>query len=368
MTLYHHLVRPALFGLSAADPEQAHEWVMRSLAALSHPPLNVNLPAIAAASTVRSTRLEQTLFGRRFPTPVGLAGGFDKNAVALPVLAALGFGFLEAGTVTLHPQPGNERPRVFRLSQQRALINRMGFNNDGAQRVAERLARVPPLPVPLGLSLGKSKVTPLVDAVEEYRASFRLLAPYAAYVAVNVSSPNTPNLRRLQEREQLCSLLTALGVERDDLAQRTAAQPVPLLLKVAPDLTDSALDAILEVATSRGIDGVIAVNTTLERPRSVQRHRHAAQAGGLSGAPLRQRALAVVRRIHAQTNGTLPIIGVGGIFCAADAYAMMRAGASLVQLYTGLVYEGPGIARAINLGLLRRLARDGVRTIRELHG
>lgn len=365
MTLYQRLLRPAIFRLSDDDPERAHEWVMGPLAALSTPPLCLNLPALAATMTVNDPRLCQRVFGVDFPNPVGLAGGFDKNAVAIPALAALGFGFVEAGTVTHRPQPGNPRPRVFRLPEQRALINRMGFNNDGAATVARRLARMPRVPSPVGISLGKSQVTPLEHAIEDYRASFRLLAPYAAYVAINVSSPNTPGLRTLQEREQIDALLGALMTEAVTLAARAGRPRTPLLVKVAPDLTDAALDDLLDVCAARGVDGIIAVNTTVERSVPPCPNRH--EPGGLSGRPLHARALAVVRHIHARTRGSLPIIGVGGIFSAADAYAMMCAGASLVQVYTGMLYEGPSIARAINRGLLRRMTRDGIRRLSDLH-
>src|SRR5262245_35149234 len=356
--LYERLLRPALFRATADDPERAHEWVMEWLAGASHMPLT--LAPLAGALTVHGSRLRQKLLGLTFPNPVGLAAGFDKNAVALRALAALGFGFIEAGTVTYHAQAGNERPRLLRLPAERALVNRMGFNNDGAAVVARRLGRTGRLTVPLGVSLGKSRVTPLADATEDYLASLRLLEPFADYIAVNVSSPNTPGLRSLQQRSQVDALLGALLAEAAALAERRGDAPKPVLVKVAPDLADAALDELLEAALARGVSGVIAVNTTVQHTAGFE--------GGLSGAPLRERALAIVRHIYQRTEGRLPIVGVGGIFSAADAYAMIRAGASLVQVYTGFIYEGPAIARRINDGLLQRMARAGVRSIAELRG
>jgi dihydroorotate dehydrogenase len=391
--LYRHIVRPVLFRLAGGDPEYAHEWAIRLLTALGRQPAALRL--VERAFAVHDARLRQDLLGLTFPNPVGLAAGFDKNAVALPALAALGFGFIEAGTVTRHPQSGNPRPRIQRLPEHDALINSMGFNNDGAATVARRLARSGPRPVPLGVSLGKSKVTPLEDAVEDYRASLRLVYPYADYVAVNVSSPNTPGLRALQERDQIDALLGALTRESAALGARQQAtgnrqqrasdgrRRVPLLVKISPDLSDEALDELLDVGTGHHIDGIIAVNTTIRmrnaecgmrngemaaRPGPHSAFRIPHSAFGLSGRPLRARALAVVRHIARRTGGALPVIGVGGIFSAEDAYAMIQAGASLVQVYTGFVYEGPALVRRINRGLLRLMARDGVRRLAEVRG
>ena len=396
--LYQHVLRPAIFRLTADDPEHAHEWVICLLAAAGHAPGAASL--LAGGPPVRSRRLRQQLLGTTFPNPVGVAAGFDKNAVALRGLAALGFGFVEAGTVTHVPQPGNPRPRIVRLPEQQALINRMGFNNDGAAAVSRRLSRTGRLPVPLGISLGKSRVTPLDEAVEDYCASLRLLAPYADYIALNVSSPNTPGLRVLQEREHVDLLLDVLQRKSTALAEQHRRRRPPLLVKVAPDLSDAALDELVDVCAARGVDGLIAVNTTVERwnptPGPSPRRRRGEGSldigtavrlgtplrakggegpgegfnldGGLSGRPLHTRAVEVVRHIHQRTQGRLPIVGVGGIFTAADAYAMIRAGASLVQVYTGLIYEGPAIARRINQGLLRLMARDGVRSTDEVRG
>jgi dihydroorotate dehydrogenase len=317
--VYRALVRPALFRM---DAERAHRAALAGLGAAA--PVLGRLRRPPAAPT--------TVFGVRFPNPVGLAAGMDKDGRALRAWPALGFGFVEVGTVTRLPQPGNPRPRLFRLPASGAIVNRMGFNNAGAGALAARLRRLGRLPVPLGVSLGKSKVTPLSDAVGDYVASLRLLAPFADYVAVNVSSPNTPGLRSLQDRGALADLLAALRAETDR----------PLLVKVAPDLTDAALGEVLEVAAGHRIDGIIATNTTLARdgvtgPDAAAR----AGAGGLSGRPLHGRVIHVVKFITAESG--FPVIGVGGIDSPAAARRMVDAGASLVQLYTGFVYGGPAL-------------------------
>ncbi|HEY2792986.1 MAG TPA: quinone-dependent dihydroorotate dehydrogenase, partial [Micromonosporaceae bacterium] len=255
---------------------------------------------------------------------------------------ALGFGFIEVGTVTAQAQPGNDRPRLFRLRESEAIINRMGFNNHGAAALASRLRALGPLPVPLGISLGKSKVTPIEDAVEDYVTSLRLLDGLGSYFAVNVSSPNTPNLRKLQDADQLSGLLTALR----------AATTTPILVKIAPDLTDDALAELLAVCQSAGVAGLIATNTTLSRNGLVGADTaRASEAGGLSGRPLTARAREVVAFVHKETGGALPIIGVGGIGSADDALAMIDAGASLVQVYSGLIFQGPALVRSINKAL-----------------
>jgi dihydroorotate dehydrogenase len=290
----------------------------------------------------------------RFPNPIGLAAGFDKNAVAVPALAALGFGFVEVGTVTRLAQPGNPRPRLFRLPEDGALINRMGFNNLGAETVAARLAHQRKAAVPLGISLGKSKVTPLEEAVADYLGSLDALYPYGDYFAVNVSSPNTPGLRELQERDRLDALLAALQSSmRRHAADEGRATPKPLLVKVAPDLNDAALDDVLEVCLARGVSGLIAVNTTLSRDGLSAQTPSALrdEPGGLSGRPLLARALAVVRRLAVRSGGRLPLIGCGGISTPDDARRMLDAGSSLVQLYTGFIYEGPGLPRRLVRGL-----------------
>jgi dihydroorotate dehydrogenase len=272
------------------------------------------------------------VFGVSFPNPVGLAAGMDKDGRALRSWPALGFGFVEVGTVTWHPQPGNDRPRVFRLVGDEAIVNRMGFNNAGARHLAARLARLArlgPLKVPLGISLGKSKVTPLGDAVEDYLESLRALAPYGDYFAVNVSSPNTPGLRQLQDRTFLGELLEALRGATDK----------PLVVKIAPDLTDAALGDLVDVCLARGVAGLIATNTTIERPGV-----STPETGGLSGRPLAARAREVVAFVAKESG--LPVIGVGGVLDPDDAARLVDAGASLVQIYSGLVYRGPGLVRA----------------------
>ncbi|GIG92461.1 quinone-dependent dihydroorotate dehydrogenase [Plantactinospora endophytica] len=330
--VFDRLVRPALFRLGGGDAETAHEWTLRRLAGLSRSPA-----ALALLRARYAVAAPRTVFGVRFPNPVGLAAGMDKDGAALPAWPALGFGFVEVGTVTAYPQPGNPRPRLFRLPGSAAVINRMGFNNAGAEALARRLAALRrPLGVPLGISLGKSKVTPLDDAVADYLASYRALAPYGDYFAVNVSSPNTPGLRALQDRAHLDALLTALVGEK------------PILVKIAPDLTEAAVAEVLQVCLDRGAAGVIATNTTLGRDGIAPADAHrAGEAGGLSGRPLTARAREVVSFVHRETNGALPVVGVGGILDPADATALLDAGASLVQLYTGFVYGGPGLVRAV---------------------
>lgn len=348
--LYRNLLRPALFAVGR-DPEAIHERILGMLARVSRSPaLTRGLRIAADLAVPGANRRPVEIFGLRFPNPVGLAAGFDKNAVAVPALAALGFGFVEAGTVTLHAQPGNPRPRLFRVPGDAALINRMGFNNAGAAAMAERLASQPRLDIPLGISLGKSKVTPLEDAVTDYLGALELLYPYADYFAVNVSSPNTPGLRALQERGRLDALLAALVAR---LAERAAEEgcdrPKPVLVKVAPDLDTAGLEEVMEVCLARGASGLIATNTTISREGLSARAPAAVrdEAGGLSGRPLHGRAVEVVRFLAERAGDRLPIIGCGGIFTADDARRLLDAGAVLLQLYTGFIYEGPLIARRL---------------------
>ena len=327
----YRALRAALF---RRDAEAAHEWTLRRLAALP-------APARAALRAAYARPAPRTVFGVRFPNPVGLAAGMDKDGRALRAWPALGLGFVEVGTVTRQAQPGNPAPRLFRLPASGAVINRMGFNNAGASALASRLERLGRLPVPLGVSLGKSKVTPLDEAVSDYVDSLRALRPYADYVAVNVSSPNTPGVRSLQDRGALAALLAAL---------RGEAGGTPVLVKVAPDLTDYALGELLEVCAEHGVAGLIATNTTLSREGLAAADAGlAAEAGGLSGRPLTERAREVVTFIAKRSE--LPVIGVGGIMTADDALRLFDAGASLVQLYTGLIYAGPALVRGIVRGL-----------------
>jgi dihydroorotate dehydrogenase len=331
VVLYTRVLRRALFRLGKGDPEVAHE---RTLAALRR--LAAVRPAVSALHRYFGAAAPRTVFGVRFPNPVGLAAGMDKDGVALPAWPALGFGFVEVGTVTRHAQPGNPRPRLFRLPADEAIINRMGFNNAGAAALAERLRALGPLRTPLGISIGKSKVTPMPDAIEDYLVSLQLLRHYADYVAINVSSPNTPGLRSLQDRSTLDTLLGALRAEHLG----------PLLVKIAPDLTDPAIAELLEVCAAHAIDGVIATNTTVSRA-GLPDTPVAKEPGGLSGRPLTPRAREVVAFVSKETNAALPIIGVGGILTPDDAMRMFDAGASLIQLYTGLIYAGPGLVRQV---------------------
>lgn len=329
MTLFENAVRPVLFRLGGGDAETAHEFTLRRLAALG--------PRSRAMLRSRyAVRRPVEAFGVTFPNAAGLAAGMDKNGAALPAWSALGFGFVEVGTVTAHAQPGNDKPRLFRLRDSEAVINRMGFNNAGAAALADRLAALGPLDVPLGISLGKSKVTPLDEAVEDYLTSYNLLRPYADYIAVNVSSPNTPGLRSLQDKDALGTLLGALTGK------------TPVLVKIAPDLTEEAIAELLEVCLQYGAAGVIATNTTLARDGLAPADQpRAAEAGGLSGRPLTERSRRVVHFVHRETGGALPIIGVGGILDPDDATRLFDAGATLVQLYTGFIYRGPALVRAV---------------------
>lgn len=347
MTVYRSVLRPILFRL---PPETAHELALHSLSLL---------PSRLVAKHFSNPALEIERFGLSFPNPVGLAAGFDKNGVALQPLAALGFGFIEAGTVTYHPQPGNPRPRLFRLSEDRALINRAGFNNEGAAAFAKRVARHRPDCV-LGVSIGKSKITPLAEATADYLASFELVYNVADYVAVNVSSPNTPQLRELQQSEQLTGLLSALQSRGRELEQQHKKR-VPLLVKLSPDLGQGELEMVVDVVERLKIDGIIATNTTVTRDglRTDPQRVAASGEGGLSGKPLAKRSTQMIAQLYQLTGGRIPLIGVGGIFSAEDAWEKISAGASLVQLYTGFIYQGPNIAREINEGLSRILEREG---------
>jgi dihydroorotate dehydrogenase len=328
---YERVLRPALFRMGGGDPEVAHARTMAALARLGRRPAAVSL-----LGRYFGANAARTVFGVRFPNPVGLAAGMDKDGAALAAWPALGFGFVEVGTVTRHAQPGNPRPRLFRYPDSEAIVNRMGFNNAGADALAARLGALGPPRTPLGISIGKSKITPVDRAVEDYLASFRALRHYGDYFAINVSSPNTPGLRALQDRAALDALLGALR------AEATAR----LLVKIAPDLTDHAVAELLEVCAAHAVDGVIATNTTIDRDGVAT-----TETGGLSGRPLTARAREVVALVARLTGGDLPIIGVGGIHTVDDALRMFDAGASLIQLYTGLIYHGPGLVRRITRSL-----------------
>jgi len=348
MSIYD-VAKPVLFAL---PPEAAHRTVHRLLQTAQDTPIS---SAIRRRYAVDDDRLTQSVFGLDFQTPVGVAAGFDKNAEIPRILADLGFGHVEIGGVTAERQPGNPRPRMFRLREDKALINRMGFNNEGADRIGDRLDREPQPGVPLGVNIGKSKSTPLEEAADDYLYTYNAVADAGDYFAVNVSSPNTPGLRSLQNRESLEEILGTLK----------EAGASPLLVKLSPDLPDAAVEEALAVVDDLGLDGVIATNTTTSRPDSLQ-NPNKAETGGLSGKPIEDGATDQIRFIADRTD--VPIIGVGGVSDAEGAYEKIRAGASLVQLYTGLVFEGPAIARDINEGLLDLLERDGFDSVGEAVG
>lgn len=337
-------LRPWLFRL---PPESAHEAALLALRAIGA--LHRTAPKGAAGP------LAVHALGLRFANPLGLAAGFDKNGQALRGLAALGFGFLEVGTVTPRAQPGNARPRLFRLPEQRALINRLGFNNEGLEALAARLRTRRPA-IPLGVNIGKNRDTPLARAVDDYRLGFAALAPYADYLTVNLSSPNTPGLRALQEPEAARLLLGALREDQVALARRSGRH-VPIAVKIAPDFTQEALDALLGVLAEGLCDAIIATNTTVARPM-VGHTAAASEPGGLSGAPLAARSREIISRVF-KVLPEMPIIGVGGINNAEEAWRHLLAGASLLQLYTGLIYEGPGLVPAILTGLADRVRASG---------
>ncbi|MGW8970825.1 quinone-dependent dihydroorotate dehydrogenase [Streptomyces platensis] len=348
------------------DPEKAHHLAFRWIQ------LAVRLPVLrtflAAALAPRYKELRTEALGRRMHGPFGLAAGFDKNAVAIDGMTMLGFDHVEIGTVTAQPQPGNPKKRLFRLVPDRALINRMGFNNDGSASVAARLAaRNPVFPATVGVNIGKTKVVPEAEATADYVTSTERLAPHADYLVVNVSSPNTPGLRNLQAVEHLRPLLTAVR----EAADRTVTdRRVPLLVKIAPDLADTDVDAVADLAVELGLDGIIATNTTIARdglgltsdPKLI------AETGGLSGAPVKERSLEVLRRLYARVGDTITLIGVGGIEDAEDAWQRILAGATLVQGYSAFIYQGPFWCRAIHKGLAARLRNSPYATLADAVG
>jgi dihydroorotate dehydrogenase len=359
--LYDGLIRPVLF---AQDSEKIHDRTLRALGCVARSALLHRL----VRSIYGAPELPVELFGLKFPNPAGLAAGMDKFGRAVPAWAALGFGFSELGGVTREAQPGNPGPRLFRAIKDEAIVNSMGFNNPGAAAMATALAEWKRRGLwpghPVGINLGKSKITPLEKAAGDYAESFRLLRPYADFFVVNVSSPNTPNLRQLQDKAALDEILAALQ------QINTGPVPAPILVKVAPDLSFEALDEILELAIPRRLAGIVATNTTIARPPATDAAlaRIYAQPGGLSGRPLRQRSTEVIRHLHRQTKGALPVIGVGGIFDAASAWEKITAGASLLQIYTGLIYKGPGVVREIVAGLQTRLAEQGFKQLSQAVG
>lgn len=356
--LYRSLAKPLLFRL---DAEDAHHLTLRGLQLAGRVPFAAR--AAAGLLGQPSPILRQNLWGLDFASPVGLAAGLDKNAEAVPMFGALGFGFLEVGTVTPRPQAGNERPRLFRLPEDSALINRMGFNNVGAGAMARNLGHGAH-PIPIAVNIGKNKATPNEAAALDYRACVRTLYPHADFFVVNVSSPNTPGLRALQHGDELKALLREVLAEVEVQRVRTALRARPVLVKIAPDLGVADHEATVQAAVDAGVQGLVVSNTTLGREGLTHAQRE--QAGGLSGAPLREMSTRMVRATRRLTR--LPIIGVGGVFTAQDAYAKIRAGASLVEIYTALIYEGPQVVRQINAGLSELLARDSFNSVSEAIG
>lgn len=345
----YRALKPLLFSL---PPETVHGVVSAGLRAIQGTPME---DVLDGRYVVDDPRLRVDAFGLEFPNPVGIAAGFDKNAEIPRALAALGFGHVEVGGVTAKPQAGNSRPRLFRLAEDDALVNRMGFNNDGADRIGERLARTDLPDVPVGVNVGKSKSAAPEEAADDYAYTYERVADSGDYFVVNVSSPNTPGLRELQARDALERILLRLQDAGAD----------PLLVKLSPDLGEPAILEAVDLAEELSVDGLIATNTTVDRPAGLGSPNRN-EEGGLSGRPLEARATEVVRLVAGETD--VPVVGVGGVFTAEDAYRKIRAGASLVQLYTGLIYQGPAIARDINRGLLALLERDGFDSVTDAVG
>ena len=352
------LLRPFLFRI---EPETIHNQTKKL--ALRVQGSSLIQKTLSSLYKEEHTMLEQTLWDIKFHNPVGLAAGFDKNGEMYPLFNALGFGFMEVGTVTHEPQEGNPQPRLFRLIKDKAIINRMGFNGEGAEVLEERLAKITKNKTRLALNIGKNKNIPKSEAIENYLQTFRLLLPYADMCVINVSSPNTPGLRELQEKNFLTELFQALNEEKN---KNEATKNIPLLVKIAPELNTQQLFDILSVVHEQNLQGIVATNTSTERSglHSINKK----EIGGLSGLPIKKRSTKVIRFLYKESGGKVPIIGVGGIFTAEDAYEKIKAGASLIEIYTGLIYEGPGIVKKINKGLVKLLEQDGFTNISEAVG
>ncbi|MDY6785737.1 MAG: quinone-dependent dihydroorotate dehydrogenase [Cyanobacteriota bacterium] len=369
MDIYRNILRPLVFSSGKVDPEFAHQRGMSLLHWLeqnqNRPFVSKSLAQLQQSISYSDARLEQELWGLKFANPLGLAAGFDKDGMAARLWGKLGFGFAELGTVTYYPQPGNPRPRLFRLPEDEAALNRMGFNNQGSVVLAERLAQNQFSSVPLGINLGKSKITPLEEAASDYLGSFKRLKDVGDYFVVNVSSPNTPGLRSLQDKGQLSQILEVLQTE--NRANK------PILVKIAPDLAWEGIADVLELARAYQLAGIIATNTTLRREGLKTRVLEATgklvaeEAGGISGKPVRDRATEVIRFLAREGGhrANLSIIGVGGIFTAEDAWEKITAGANLIQVYTGWIYEGPWMVRRILEGLVQKLESKGLNSISE---
>ena len=360
--IYKAILRPLLF---LREPEKSHEQTLSLLSRLSFLE-----GALERLFSVEDKRLEVNLGPLTFPNPVGLAAGFDKNARAVKIWPGFGFGFTEIGAVTARPQPGNPKPRLFRLPKDHALINRLGFNNEGAEAIQKKLEALKNKggwpKVPLGINIGRSKIVENKDAVADYLYTFEKLYPYGNYFTLNVSSPNTPNLRELQEKSRLMELLRAIEAKNRELAGQAKTKEKAVLVKIAPDMELSQLDEVIEVLESQKVSGIIATNATAFLREGLITHMD--EPGGLSGKPLRERATSFIRHIYTLTQGRLPIIGSGGIFNAKDAYEKITSGAEAVQIYTGFVYEGPSAVKRINRGLLKLIRRDGFKNISQAVG
>ncbi|WP_199731700.1 quinone-dependent dihydroorotate dehydrogenase [Cohnella endophytica] len=360
--MLYQMAKPFLFKM---DPEAAHHLIIDGMGTAAKIP---GMPSILSAvwGTKSSPELAVDLFGLHFNHPIGLAAGLDKNAKAVTGLSRVGLSFMEVGTVTPKGQVGNDQPRLFRLPPDEALINRMGFNNDGADAMSERLSKLRGRRIPLAVNIGKNKLTSNEDAADDYRACVRTLFPYGDFFVVNISSPNTPDLRALQHGDELRNLLDAVRDEMQKQAERHGEMPKPILVKIAPDNTEEQLAYMAEAIQLSGMSGIIATNTTIGRDGLT--HKNAGEAGGLSGRPLANKSTEIVRSLYKITQGKLPIIGSGGIFTAEDAYEKIRAGASLVEVYTAMIYKGPSLLKEIHGGLLRLLKQDGFSRITQAVG
>jgi dihydroorotate dehydrogenase len=351
--LYRNVLKPFLFRM---DAENAHHLMIGSVKTAGR------IPGMTAAfegawGVSEYPELAMDLWGMHFANPVGLAAGLDKNGESVKGFSRMGFGFMEVGTVTPKPQSGNERPRAFRLPEDEALINRMGFNNCGVEQMAQNLQAAKPYRIPVAVNIGKNKATPNFDAIDDYRAGIRGLYPLADCFVVNISSPNTPDLRKLQHGDELTNLLAAVVDEMNVQKERHGGERKAILVKIAPDLTVDELESTAGSLLDSGVSGIVATNTTLARNGLTSANR--TETGGLSGKPLKDMSTDIIRRVYRITEGKLPIIGCGGIFTAQDAYEKILAGASLVEIYTSLIYLGPAVNKAINHGLLELLRRDG---------
>ncbi|MFD2117282.1 quinone-dependent dihydroorotate dehydrogenase [Paenibacillus yanchengensis] len=360
--LYRTILKPVFFKM---DPEKAHHLVVDGLAMTGKVP-GVTRMLDTMYGIKPMPELQTEVFGISFPHPVGLAAGLDKNGKSADGFSSIGFGFIEVGTVTPEGQPGNEQPRLFRLPEDEALINRMGFNNEGTAAMAGYLKKRKLHHIPVAINIGKNKDTANELAHEDYEACIRALYGYGDFFVVNISSPNTQGLRDLQHGDDLRNLLTAVTTEMNSQSQRLGSRTKPVLVKIAPDMTDEQLANTVETIKNSGVSGIIATNTTLSRDGLT--HANAKETGGMSGVPLRERSTEVIREVFKQTAGKIPIIGSGGIFSSQDAYDKIRAGASLVEIYSALIYKGPGIMKELTAGLVECLRKDGYRNIAEAVG